>query len=105
MNEHMQLFKQIWSLHSPGIENCYSWLIPKEWTELTELLDKQAIRNKSCFLPDRRTDAVLFTLADTLGQGSEHQLPGLCGGRGCGHDVAPLTLARHVDTIAVNCET
>ena len=57
----------------------------------------------SCFLPDRKTVAVLFTLADTLGQGSEHQLPG-CGGRGCGHDVvpavavAPLPLARHVDT-------
>ena len=66
----------------------------------------------SCLLPDRRTVAVLFTLADTLGQGSEHQLPG-CGGRGCGHvcdvvpavAVAPLPLARHVDTKAVNCET
>ena len=61
--------------------------------------------NISLFLPDRRTVAVLFTLADTLGQGSEHQLP---GGRGCGHDVvsavavAPLPLARHVDTITIN---
>ena len=69
------------------------------------------MKNISFFLPDRRTVAVLFTLADTLGQGSEHQLPVVCGGRGCGHDVdpavavAPLPLARHVDTIAVNCKT
>ena len=70
------------------------------------------MKNISFFLPDRRTDAVLFTLADTLGQGSEHQLPG-CWGRGCGHvfdavlavAVAPLPLARHVVTSAVNCET
>ena len=66
------------------------------------------MKNISFFLPDRRTVAVLFTLADTLGQGSEHQLPGLCGGRGCGHDVvpavavAPLPLARRVDISAVN---
>ena len=63
---------------------------------------------KYFFLPDKRTVVVLFTLADTLGQGSDQQLSGLCGGRGCGHDVvpavavAPLPLARHVDTIAVN---
>ena len=65
------------------------------------------MKNNSLFLPDRRTVAFLFTLADTLGQGSEHQLPG-CGGLGCGHDVvpavavAPLPLARHVDTITIN---
>ena len=65
------------------------------------------MKNISFFLPDRRTVAVLFTLADTLGQGSEHQLAG-CGGRGCGHDVvpavavAPLPLARHVYTLGVD---
>ena len=68
---------------------------------------------KNFFLPDRRTVPVLFTLADadTLGQGSNHQLPGLWGGRGCGQDVvpavavAPLPLARHVDTITVDLKT
>ena len=70
----------------------------------------QAIRNITWILPGRGAVAVLFTPADadTLGQGSEHHLPGLCGGRVCGHDVvpavavAPLLLARHVDTSAVS---
>ena len=66
------------------------------------------MKNISFFLPDRKTVAVLFTLSDTLGQGSEHQLPG-CGGREShvcdvvpAVAVAPLPLARYVDISAVN---
>ena len=60
--------------------------------------------------PSRRAVAFLISIR-TLGQSRHQLLPGLCGGRGCGHDVvptvavAPLPLARHVDTIAIDFKT